>query len=173
MESPPINVFSARRDPAAVVRVLREKATTVETLEHADGDWRAVRVGFDGGASMIVRHDPSCYAGPGWPRQVDGMIGYLLRFPNAPAKHALIRAARSLSFAVSFVGDRLDAEDRDDPRVDAAYAVCAELGGFVFVPSAFFDAQGLLLLAADGAFDERATPPATVSDEPREGYEEL
>jgi hypothetical protein len=100
------------------------------------------------------------------------MIGYLLRFPNAPTKHPLIRAARSLSFAVSFVGDRLDAEDRDDPRVDAAYAVCAELGGFVFVPSAFFDAQGLLLLDADGAFDEDATPPASASDEPREGYDE-
>lgn len=172
MDSPPINVFSARRDPAAVLNVLRELATSVETVERAEGDWRTLRVTFDGGAWMSVRHDPSYYAGPDWSRQVEGMIGYLLRFPHAPAKHGLMRSVRTLTFSVSFMGDELDAEDSDDPRVNAVYAVCAELDGFVFIPSAFFDAQGLLLLDAEGAFDESAAPPAVFSQGPREEHDD-
>ncbi|MEZ4337555.1 MAG: DUF4272 domain-containing protein [Sandaracinaceae bacterium] len=152
----PVNVFSHRIDPEGVVALLRREADEV-VVRGVGARWRDLDATV-GGRRLVVGHSPDYYAGPGWPKQVEGMAGYFSRFPDAPRKQETLRAIRALRFALSFPEHDLDIETAD-PRNRLVFAIARHLDAVIFTPSALRDASGRVLLGATGAHDPAAVLP--------------
>ena len=107
MNAPPLNVFSHRIAPAAVVAVLRTFGPV--TLDGTDDAWTratlSLKTGWFGRTSLVVTHNEDYYAGPGWAAQVHGMRGFFARAGLPPDVESAIGGLR---FSVAL----LDADDR-------------------------------------------------------------
>lgn len=167
MAMEPINLFASRVDLPAVAAALRKTskdfgaAAKVE-LDGPDDGWleavATVKVGRRT-LRLDVHHDPNYYAGPDWPLQRRGMVGYFSRFPAAPLQAEVFRLIGTFQFALA-TRWKPDITGDDDPRLAFLYAVAQALDGVFFTPSALRDAAGRTLLAADGAVDPQAMLPA-------------
>lgn len=162
MAAEPINIFSRKVDPRGVVQILRRLAPTLHVIG-PDDCWEKIVVAgpkrlFGRSWSLTFVHDPEYYDGPGWTRQVLGMQGYFMRFPGIDERPEILRLIGSLRFALatSFDPDRImDA----DERLVYLFAVARFLDGVIFTPSSLRDANGKVLIAADGEYDPDAVLP--------------
>jgi hypothetical protein len=174
----PINVFSRRIDPRGVVAVLRSLAPDV-VVDGPDDDWREATVtlprpGRPEPVRLTFRHDPDYYDGPGWPQQMLGMHGYFARFPDGGRKPDVLRLIGTFRFALATDWEP-DLDPDGDDRLAFLFAVARHLDGVLFTPSSLRDAEGRVLISADGEFDPDAVlpklPPAAAA-EPDEGEED-
>jgi hypothetical protein len=171
MAMEPINIFSHRIDPRGVVALLRSLAPAV-AVTGPDDAWQEATVtiarpGREGRARLTFRHDPDYYDGPGWPRQMLGMQGYFSRFPEGERKPEILRLIGTFRFALATEWEP-DLDSDGDERLSYLYAVARHLDGVLFTPSSLRDAEGRVLISADGEFDPDAVlpkmppaPPAT------------
>lgn len=159
----PINIFSRRVDPRGVVEVLRRSGFKLQT-QGPDDDWQEIVLTVRPGnllrrpRLMTFGHNSEAYDGKEWPRQVMGMQGYFSRFPDIPLKREILRMIGALQFVLAVPQHDLDI-DADDERLALVYAVCQHLDGVIFTPSSLRDAQGRILIRADGEFDPEAVLP--------------
>ena len=161
MSLEPINLFSHRIDPRGVLGVLREFGEV--RVEGPEDDWETAELTLKkkwlrGAQVLQLGHDAEYYDGEGWPRQVMGMRGYFSQFPDSPRKPDVMQAIGAFRFSLSVPTDDLDIES-DDDRLAVVYAVCEHLDGVIFTPSALRDAQGRVLIGADGECDPNAVLP--------------
>ncbi|MCA9575389.1 MAG: DUF4272 domain-containing protein [Myxococcales bacterium] len=157
MNAPPLNVFSHRIAPAAVVAVLRTFGPV--TLDGTDDAWTratlSLKTGWFGRTSLVVTHNEDYYAGPGWAAQVHGMRGFFARAGLPPDVESAIGGLR---FSVALL-DAADALDKNDKRLDVVAAIANELDGMVFCPGYLLDRELRVLLGPDGARDPDAVTP--------------
>jgi len=158
-----INIFSRRVDPRGVVEVLRRSGFKMK-IEGPDDDWKQIVLTvrkarpFRKPCLMTFGHDSAYYDSDRWPRQVMGMQGYFLRFPEVPRKSEIIRMIRIFRFALSVPQPDLNL-DSDDERLALLDAACQHLDGVIFTPSSLRDAHGRLLIGAAGESDPQAVLP--------------
>jgi hypothetical protein len=163
MAAEPINIFSCKIDPRGVVRVLRSLAPSLQVIGPEDC-WKKIIISTSRGwlrkpIVLAFLHNPDYYDGPDWPRQRLGMQGYFSRFPETSRKADLLRLIGTFRFslATEFEPDR--GEVKDDDRLSYILAVTKHLDGVVFTPSSLRDAEGRILIAADGETDPAAVMP--------------
>ena len=93
MAAEPIMLFARSAEPAAVARRLRELAPGVR-IDGTDADWRQASVTLGGWLRRRVitfNHSPEYHAEPNWSTQMNGMRGYLARFPQTDrSAHAVM-----------------------------------------------------------------------------------
>ncbi len=159
----PINIFSHRIDPHGVVARLRDGGADVEVVGPED-DWQQIVVVFPKkglfrkGRVLTFGHNAEYYDGPDWPQQIAGMQGYFGKFPDCPAKAAVLRLIQTFRFCLSVPQHDLKI-DSDDERLKLVYAVCQHLDGAIFTPSSLRDAAGRILIDAAGFSDPHAVMP--------------
>lgn len=182
MAMEPINIFSHRVDPRGVVTLLRSLAPVVE-VTGPDDAWQEAtitiaRPGRKESVRLTFRHDPDYYDGPGWPRQVLGMQGYFSRFPEGGHKPDVLRLIGSFRFALATDWEP-DLDPDGDERLPYLFAVTRHLDGVLFTPSSLRNAEGRILISADGEFDADAVlprmppvPPAVTGQEAVQDVEE-
>ena len=84
----PISIFSHRIDPHGVVELLRGSGYDLE-VAGPDDQWEQVAVVFSKKGwfrktqLLTLGHDTEYYDGPDWSKQVTGMQGISLTFPQA------------------------------------------------------------------------------------------
>jgi hypothetical protein len=162
MAMEPINIFSRRIDPRGVVALLRSLAPSLQ-VTGPDNAWEeatvtVARPGRQEPLRLTVRHDPDYYDGPGWPRQVLGMQGYFSRFPDVGRKPDILRLIGTFRFALATAWEP-DLDPDGDERLPYLFAVTGHLDGVLFTPSSLRDAEGRILLSADGECDADAVLP--------------
>jgi hypothetical protein len=160
MPNEPINIFSARDDAQGVLSYLRGLFPDAE-VRSAGGTWTTitVRFGSNGGAkSLTFLHDPAYYAGPDWSRQRAGMQGYFDRFPAGDRASQLRSTIDSLRFALG-TSFEPDFDPEGDERLGVVFGVARLLDGVLFTPSSLRDADGRVLVGADGEADADAVWP--------------
>lgn len=157
MAMEPINIYSRRIDPPGVVALLRSLVPAV-VVDGPDDDWRAATVTAPGGARLTFHHDPDYYDGDGWPRQMLGMQGYFTRFPDGGRKPDVLRLIGTFRFSLATEWEP-DLDPDGDDRLALLSAVTRHLDGVLFSPSALRDAEGRILISADGEFDPDAVLP--------------
>lgn len=152
-----MTVYSHRRDPQGVLKVIRQLAP--DAMVERDGEaWSSATIRTAAGL-LTIFHSRDYYAGPNWPRQMQGMLNY---FGQAPivAEDRVLELITSFRFALGCVGEpHLDPADEDDPRVAIVYGIAAHLDGVIFVPARLLDASGRALVSLDGENDEEAKFP--------------
>ncbi|MBL8815208.1 MAG: DUF4272 domain-containing protein [Planctomyces sp.] len=159
----PINIFSHKIDPAGVVTLLQKRFRDVKITGPTD-DWSMVEVRpgrkrfFARPKVLTFGHNSEYYDGANWPRQVVGMQNYFARFPDAPNKKSCLQLIRSFRFSLAVSVEDLDISS-DDERLETLFAVCKHLDGVIFTPTSLRDAQGRILLSADGKYDRTAMLP--------------
>lgn len=163
MSMEPINVFSHRIDPKGVASLLRSMSANVQVVG-PDDEWERIVVSgpkrfLRRAATLTFLHTPEYYDGPKWPMQKMGMQNYFAGFPDGPLKADVLRLIGSFRFALAteFSPDVTDYDN--DERLGFLYAVAKRLDGALFTPSALRDAQGRVLLSADGEVDAGAVLP--------------
>ena len=149
MPAEPLNIFAPKTDPAAVITALRKITRKIEVSER-DGSWReaVVTAGWPWSKKKLtVTHDPTYYAEPNWSKQMNGLRGYLARFPECAARTVAIEMTNRFAFALatSFDPDRAEVDARVAMLGDVAMAI----GGIFFTPSAIRDPWGRILLSTD------------------------
>jgi hypothetical protein len=170
MAAEPIMIFARTPDHAAVARRLRELAPGVR-IDGPDDRWREAVVPFGGWLrkrTLTVKHDAAYHAEPSWSTQMNGLQGYLDRFPPTERKQVAVMLPTTFRYALAV---QLTPEPRagvaaaDDPRLEVLYAVAELLDGVLFTPPALRDARGRVLFSAGGAADEdpRAAWPRVVA----------
>jgi hypothetical protein len=165
-----INIFSRRIDPRGVIEVLRRSGLEMK-IEGPDDDWKRIVLTlrkarlFGKPCLMTFGHDSAYYDGERWPRQVMGMQGYFLRFPEVPRKGEIVRMMHIFRFALSVPQPDLNI-DSDDERLTLLYAVCQHLDGVIFTPSSLRDAHGRMLIGAAGESDPQAVLPWVPPSDP-------
>jgi hypothetical protein len=132
-------------------------------LDGPDDNWRSATVSF-GSGKLTFSHDPECYAEPNWTRQMNGMRGYFAGFRDSEAKKSAIMLTTTFKFALGLLFNSNDCDEADDgdeadPRLELVFAVAKFLDGVVFTPSALLDADGRVLIGADGEEDPEAVWP--------------
>lgn len=173
MAMEPINVFSRRIDPSGVLSALRSMDPAVE-VTGPDDAWEEATVtitppGREGPLRLTFRHDADYYDGPDWPRQVAGMQGYFSRFPEGGNKPEILRLIGTFRFALATDWEP-DLDPDGDERLSYLSAVARHLDGVLFTPSSLRDAEGRILISADGESDADAAlptmpPVATTSEQ--------
>jgi hypothetical protein len=165
MAAEPLTLFSHKIDPAGVARVLRGIAPKME-MEGTEENWTRIVICESRGilrraATIEFNHDVNYYSGPGWRQQRTGMLGYFSRFPLGALMPKVIRTIDSFQFSIGIIAQpELDVEG-DDPRLKYVFAVAKSLDATIFTPSSLRDAQGRVLIDADGESDAAAVWPAT------------
>jgi hypothetical protein len=182
MAMEPINIFSHRIDPRGVVALLRSLAPAVE-VTGPDDIWEEATVTIPGKSRgqerrLTFRHDPDYYDGPDWQRQMLGMQGYFSRFPEGGRKPEILRLIGTFRFALATEWEP-DLESDGDTRLPYLLAVARHLDGALFTPSSLRDAEGRILISADGEVDPEAVmprlplvAPPTREEEAEEGKDE-
>lgn len=163
MDFEPINIYSHRIAPAAVVATLRQHYPEVR-VNGTDHDWTELTVVVSKGGLfrrpklLTLGHDEQYYDGDDWPRQMFGMQNFIAEFPGAGQQPQLMRLIRSFRFCLAVPTDGLNADSKD-PRMQALYRVCQALDGVLFTPTSLRDAEGRFLISADGRTDADAVYP--------------
>jgi hypothetical protein len=160
MANEPLNIFSARADPQGVLDRLLARFPDAEVETEAD-TWRKITIRLDEeeeAKSLTFLHDPDYYAGPGWARQKAGMQGYFDRFPAGDRKPRLMSTIGTFQFSLATHFEP-DFDPDGDERLSIVFDVARFLDGVLFTPSALRDAQGRILVSADGSVDEDAVWP--------------
>lgn len=176
MPAEPIMLFSRTSDHAAVARRLRELAPGVR-IDGPDDAWRQAVVPFGGflrKRRLTFNYDAAYHAEPNWSTQMNGLRGYLDRFPPGERKQVAVLLPTTFRYglAVELTPEpRAGLSAADDPRLEVLYAVAELLDGVLFTPSALRDARGRVLFSADGAAreDPRAAWPRVVATVPVAG----
>ncbi len=169
MAQAPVNIFSQHRKPQEVLEALRQLLPEAVIQTDDTGGWTAAkgtwkRGWLKGSLHLEVRHDPSYYAGQGWSGQVAGMAGYFSRFPSAKKRPEVFGYLPGLTFAVSFMLS--PGAVADDPRQEVIHQIARLMDGVIFLPGLLLDAEGRVLISAEGDPDPDASLPA---HEPKEG----
>lgn len=159
MAQEPITLYSRAADPAAVDASLRAQSPKV-AFDDEDGAWARATATFGRGKAkreLVLLHHPDYYAGPDWPQQMNGMRGYLSRFPDAPNKERALGLPSTFAFSL---GTQFDPEfDPDgDPRLELLFALTQHLDGVLFTPYALRDASGRVLFGAGDADPDAVWP---------------
>ncbi len=172
----PINIFSRKIDPRGIVALLRSLDPSVQVTGPED-DWKEAtiklrRTVWRKPLKLTFRHDSHYYDGDDWPRQILGMRNYFSRFPDTPRKPAVLRLIDTFRFALA-TNWQPDLNPDGDARLAILFAVARHLDGVLFSPSSLRDAEGRLLLSADGEDDPDAVLPTippinTVASAPNE-----
>jgi hypothetical protein len=149
MPAEPINIFAPKTDPAAVIATLRKITSKVEVSE-SGGTWRnaVVTAGWPWSRkTLTITHDPAYCSEPNWSVQMEGLRGYLARFPDCLARSCAIQMTRQFAFALAttFEPDR----GAQDARVAMLGEVALAIGGIFFSPSGLRDPWGRVLLSPD------------------------
>jgi hypothetical protein len=164
MAAEPITLFSHSIDPPGVARALRGLAPKLD-MQGTDENWTRIIIRERRGllrraATIEFNHDRDYYSGPGWQQQRTGMLGYFSQFRLGALMPKVIRTIDSFRFVIGIIAQPdLDIEG-NDPRLKYVFAAAKLLDATIFTPSSLRDAQGRVLVAADGATDERAVWPA-------------
>ncbi len=162
----PINLFSRRIDPRGVITALRELGLEVQVTGPED-DWeQAVVLGpkkfLRKRLTLALTHSSDYYDNPNWPRQVQGMRNYFAGFADVPRKAQILDAISRFRFAIA-VNAEVHHEDLSiesgDERLQWLQAVCRQIDGVFFTPSALRDAAGRILIEAGGHADPQAVLP--------------
>lgn len=162
----PISLFARIADPAAVARLLRERAPGV-VFEGSDGSWRraVITVGkLWNKRKLTITHDPSYYAEPRWSIQMNGMRGYFSRFPDGDRKNRVMGLTTTFRFSLGTLFDP-ERDSDADPRLNVLFAVAELLDGVFFTPTSLRDAHGRILFAADAEdIDPNAVWPKVIAE---------
>lgn len=169
MAQSPVNIFSQHRKPQEVLEALRQLLPEAAIQTDDTGGWTSAKGTWKRGwlksaLHLEVRHDPSYYSGEGWSKQLSGMAGYFSRFPSAKKRPEAFGYLPGLTFAVSFMLS--PGAVADDPRQEVIHQIARLLDGVIFLPGLLLDAEGRVLIAAEGDADPEATLPM---HEPKEG----
>jgi hypothetical protein len=158
----PINIFSHRIDPRGILSLLRSLAPSVQ-VKGSDDAWEEATISIKQAGrkkpiQLTFRHDPDYYEGPDWRRQMLGMQGYFARFPDGGRKPDILRLIGTFRFSLA-TSWKPDLDPDGDARLPFLFAVTHHLDGTLFSPSSLRDAEGRILIAADGEFDADAVLP--------------
>jgi hypothetical protein len=182
MAAEPVTIFSHKRDPAAVVSVVRQLAPTAQVITGDAGDatWTQIVVpGKRGlirrGTPLVMLNDPDYYSGAGWETQLRGFTAYLLGWPPHERHKEVMSLLTALSFAVAIPPEQ-HAMDFDDVAGDAhallVLAVAKRLDAILFTPTTLRDASGRVIIAQSGRADAGAVVPnvPAVGTDPNTGH---
>jgi hypothetical protein len=147
----PINLFTRMKEPATVAQLLRERWPNV-VIEGPDTDWLRAIVAL-GDRKLTLQYGPEYHAAPNWSKQMDGMSGFLSRYPETERKPIAVMLPTTFKYSLAVFFDPEPATD-DDPRFDVLYAVTERLDGILFSPSCLRDARGRVLYGAGGEDEE-------------------
>ncbi|MGV3662845.1 MAG: DUF4272 domain-containing protein [Prosthecobacter sp.] len=163
MAQAPVNIFSQHRKPQEVLEALRRllPEAVIPTDDaggwtYAQGTWK--RGWLKGSLQLSVRHDASYYLGEDWDTQLAGMAAYLSRLANARKRPEVFGYLPGLNFAVSFILN--PGAVADDPRQEVIHQIARLLDGVIFLPGLLLDADGRVLISAEGEPDPDARLPA-------------
>lgn len=161
-----INVFARTADLAGVARRLRELHPSV-AIDGPDHDWRSATLTFGRllwKRTLTFSHDADYHAEPNWSAQMDGMRGYLQRFPESGRKQIAVGLPTTFRFSLAAILEPPLAAGAD-PRFDALTAVARHLDGVLFTPAGLLDAHGRVLFGAGGEAEEdpRAAWPKVIA----------
>jgi len=159
MATEPIMIFSRTPDVPGVARLLRTLSPKFQ-LDGPEADWNSATL-VTGSLwkkrKLIFTHDKTYYSPPNWAVQLSGMHGYFSGFPDVPGKERVLNLIPTLGFAL---GTMHEPDFRDgDERLDIITKVAESLDAVLFLPSSLRDAQGRILLSADGESDPAALWP--------------
>jgi hypothetical protein len=164
-----INIFSRTPDPAGVAGLLRRLHPSAN-VEGPDHDWRTVTITFGKlwmKRTLTLTYDPEYHAEPSWSVQMNGMQGYLQRFPESGRKQLAVMLPTTFRYSLAA---RLEPELAvgGDPRFGLITAVAQHLDGVLFTPAGLLDARGRTLFGAAGAGwdDAEAAWPRVVASVP-------
>lgn len=169
MAQAPVNIFSQHCKPQEVQEMLRQLLPEAVIQTDAEGGWTAAKGTWKRGwlkssLHLEVRHDPDYYLGGDWNKQIAGMAGYFSRFPSAKKRPEVFGYLPGLTFAVSFMLS--PGAVADDPRQEVIHKIARLLDGVIFLPGLLLDADGHVLISAEGEPDPEARLPA---HEPKAG----
>lgn len=164
MAQPPINIFSQHRKPDEVLKMLQELMPEAVVEENDKGVWTRVsgtwkRGWLKSSLQLDVRHDPNYYGGEGWGEQLAGMSRYLQDFASAKRRSDVFGYLPGVSFAISFVLTP-GSLPQDDPRQEIIHRIARLVDGVIFLPGMLLDAEGHVLISAQGESDPEAKLPA-------------
>lgn len=149
MATEPITLFARIPDPNHAIAVLREVFPKVNVS--GDGDtWREAEVligVWPFKKKLTVSHDPAYYSGENWDVQMEGMRGYLSRFPEVPERARASALTRQFGFALGTIYDP-DLKS-NDYRFTIISILASELEAVMFTPSSIRDCSGRILFSAD------------------------
>ena len=163
MDFEPINIYSHRIAPAAVVEVLRRHYSDVNVTGPDDAWTKLTAVIHPGGffrrpKLLHLTHKEEYYDGEDWPRQRMGLQNFVCSWNNADEQPDLPRLIRSFRFCLAVPTAGLDPYGKD-PRIEALLQICRELDGILFTPSCLRDSAGRTLIDASGQIDPQACLP--------------
>jgi hypothetical protein len=164
MPNEPISIFSARDDAHGVLTYLLNLFPDAE-VEMVGNTWRSVtvRLGEDRDTKAVTfLHDPDSYAGPDWPRRKAGLSGSFPLLPAGERKAQLRSTINSLRFTLSTVFEP-DFDPEGDDRLGVVFEVAHYLNGVLVSPSALRDANGRVLVGANGGADADCAWPVDES----------
>lgn len=164
MPNEPIAIFSARDDAHGVLAHLRNLFPDAE-VQSAGATWRAITVRLGEGKeakALTFLHDPDSYAGPDWPRRKAGLSGSFPLLPAGERKTQLRSTIESLRFTLGTVFEP-DYDPEGDDRLGVVFEVAQYLNGVLVSPSALRDANGRVLVGANGGADADCAWPADES----------
>jgi hypothetical protein len=171
MAMEPMTLFARIANPAAVARLLRERAPSAD-IDGPDDSWRQAVISL-GQGTITFTHDPAYYSEPNWSVQMNGMRGYFSHFPETDRKARALLLPTTFKFSLGLLFDP-DYDPDGDARLDIVYAVTELLDGVLFTPSSFRDARGRVLYGAGGEDEEdaeaawpRVIAEVNIADAPR------
>ena len=168
MKAPPINIFSSKADPEAVLRIVIAEYPEA-TVTGGPGGFRSIEISrkrgiFKRTETLQINHDPDYYTGASWNTQHSGMVNYFEQFPMDSDRKAKVTAAiEDFSFSLAFVSDPPVSMGDDDFRFDLIVKIATQLDACFFLPGYLLDKQGHVLIDAEGGFEDEAQFPATTS----------
>jgi hypothetical protein len=161
MATEPVTLFAHTANPGKVIDVLRIMNANFKVVG-PDDNWSEILVTSGGWLrkkQLRISHDRHYYTGEGWARQMDGMRGYLSRFPYAPEQQRILALTEQFNFAIGTIFEP-DATD-DDERYAVLAAIAEALEAVCFTPTSMRDANGSVLYGADvSAIDPHARWPS-------------
>ena len=164
MAAEPIVIYSHKIDAAGVLQLLRQMSPGLQVKGPPD-NWQSITITEKRGllkraATLSFGHDRAYYTGDGWPRQMNGMMGYFARFPENERTGVILSLINSFRFALTtFPVPTPELElHSNDSRLKYVFAVVKHLDGVIFTPSGLWDATGTLLYGPKG-FDPEANMP--------------
>ena len=177
----PVTIFSHKRDPAAVVAVVRELAPAAQIVADGGGDatWTQIVVpGKRGlirrGTPLVMLNDPDYYSGAEWEAQLRGFTMYLLRWPAHERHKDVLSLLTALFFGVAIPPEQhaLDLDDvTGDEHARLVLAVAKRLDAILFTPTTLRDANGRVIISQSGRADAGAVVPnvPAVGNDPTTG----
>lgn len=164
MAQPPINIFSQHCKPDEVLQMLQELLPEAVVERNDKGVWTRVtgtwkRGWLKSSLQLDVRHDPGYYGGDGWGDQLAGMSRYLQDYAAARQRNDVFGYLPGLAFAISFVLTP-GSVPKEDPRQEVIHKIARLLDGVIFLPGMLLDAEGHVLISAQGETDPEARLPA-------------